>query len=114
VDAQNDVASVTGYPQVSCNGNPYDFPIPQRIEDGPSTKIKHVIFIVRENKTFDAIFGDMAGADGDPAFVESPGNMDAIWPNVRAMATQFSHMTNFYEDAELSVQGHTWAVFGRS
>src|SRR5439155_7967378 len=32
----------------------------------------------------------------------------------RTLASQFAHMANFYEDAELSVQGHTWAVFGRS
>jgi hypothetical protein len=73
-----------------------------------------VVFIVRENKTFDALFGDMAGADGDPRFVLAPGHMDEMFPNARKLAGEFAHMTNFYEDAELSVQGHTWTVFGRS
>jgi hypothetical protein len=105
---------MSSYPTVQCNGAPYDFPIPAKIEDGPSTKIKHVIFIVRENKTFDAVFGDFPGVDGDPTKIMSPMHQDELWVNARAMARTFSHMDNFYEDAEQSVQGHYWTSYGRT
>ena len=114
VAAQNAVAAESGYPTVQCNGAPYDFPVPLKPEDGASTKIKHVFFIVRENKTFDYIMGGAAGVDGDPNLVLAPGNMDAIYPNAFAMASQFAQMDNYYIDAEQSIQGHTWTVFGRS
>jgi len=114
VTAQNDVESLAGYPTVDCGGAPYDFPVPLKPEDGPSTKIKHVFFIVRENKTFDYIMGAQSGVDGDPSLVLAPGNMDLIYPNAFAMASQFAQMDNYYIDAEQSIQGHTWTVFGRS
>ncbi|MGH7281979.1 MAG: YncE family protein, partial [Polyangiaceae bacterium] len=114
VAAQNDVADMNGYSTVQCNGAPYDFPIPLKPEDGPSTKIQHVFLIVRENKTFDGVMGDRPGIDGDPTLVLAPGNMDAIWPNAFAIAKAFTQMDNYYIDAEQSIQGHTWTVFGRS
>jgi hypothetical protein len=82
----------------------------------PSDKlIKHVVFIVRENKTFDALFGDLPGVDGDPSYILSPAYQSSqIWQNARSWATTFSHMDNFYEDAEQSIQGHFWTVFGRT
>jgi DNA-binding beta-propeller fold protein YncE len=112
--ANTRVQSIDGYPRVQCNGAAYDFPIPEKTSDGPSKKISRVFFIVRENKTFDALFGDLPGVDGDPNLVMAPGKMDEIWPNARALARQFAHMDNFYEDAEQSIQGHYWTVFGRS
>jgi DNA-binding beta-propeller fold protein YncE len=113
--AATEVQKIAGYPTIDCKGQPYDFPLPQKPEDGASKQIKYVFFIVRENKTYDALFGDLpGGADGDPALVMAPGKMEQIWPNARAIAQQFSHMDNFYEDAEQSIQGHVWTVFGRT
>jgi DNA-binding beta-propeller fold protein YncE len=114
VTSQNAVADLDGYPAVQCNGAPYDFPVPEKPSDGPSTKIKHVFLIVRENKTFDYVMGDRPGLDADPQFVLAPGNMDAIYPNTFAIGAAFSQMDNYYIDAEQSIQGHTWTVFGRS
>ncbi len=114
VTQQNDVSQVAGYPTVQCNGAPYDFPVPQKPEDGPSTKIKHVFLIIRENKTFDGIMGDRPGVDGQADVVLAPGNMDKIWPDTFAIAKQFAQMDNYYIDAEQSIQGHVWTVFGRS
>jgi hypothetical protein len=108
------VQAMNGYPTVQCNGAPYDFPIPAKIEDGPSTKIKHVIFVVRENKTFDDIFGDFQGVDGDPQYLMSKTQQDVLWANARTIAKSFSHMDNFYEDAEQSIQGHYWTAYGRT
>ena len=112
--SMNVVSKIDGYPTVQCSGAPYDFPVPAENTDGPSAKISHVFFIVRENKTFDDIMGDLPNVDGDPSLVMAPGQMDAIWPNARSIAQTFSHMDNFYEDAEQSIQGHVWTVFGRS
>jgi len=107
-------AKIAGYSTVDCKGAPYDFPLPAKPEDGPSAQIKHVFFVVRENKTFDDLFGDLPGVDGDPALVMAPGRMDDIWPNARKIATTFAHLDNFYSDAEQSIQGHAWTVMGRT
>ena len=112
--ANTNVQARPGYPTVQCNGAPYDFPLPAKIEDGPSTKIKHVYFIVRENKTFDALFGDLPGVDGEPKNIMMPAHQSELWANARKWASEFSHMDNFYEDAEQSIQGHFWTVFGRT
>lgn len=112
--ANEGVQALAGFPTVQCNGAPYDFPIPAKIEDGPSTKIKHVVFVVRENKTFDDLFGDLPGVDGDPKLVMSPMHQNELWANARKMAQAFSHMDNFYEDAEQSIQGHYWTSYGRT
>ena len=108
-------ATQTGAPTVTCPGGAaYDFPVPLTNKDGPSTKIEHVVFIVRENKTYDAVMGDVAGADGDATLVMAPGRMDQLWPNFRKAAKAFAHGDNFYEDAEQSIQGHFWTAFGRT
>ena len=108
-------ATFDGAPKVTCPaGAPYDFPVPQTNAEGPSKQIQHVVFVVRENKTYDAIMGDVAGADGKADLVMAPGKMDQIWPNFRKAAKQFAHGDNFYEDAEQSIQGHFWTAFGRS
>src|SRR5262249_16710941 len=112
VAAQNKVQDLDGYPTVQCSGAPYDFPVPMKPEDGASTKIKHVFFIVRENKTFDFVMGDRPNVDGDKDIVLAPGNMENIYPNAFAWVSQFAQMDNYYIDAEQSIQGHTWTAFG--
>jgi hypothetical protein len=114
VAADDGVQGFSGYSTVQCNGAPYDFPIPAKTTDGPSTQIQHVFLIERENKTFDAVLGDMPGVDGQPSYVLAPGKMDQIWGNARKWAQQFAHMDNYYSDAEQSIQGHYWDVYGRS
>lgn len=114
VATQNAVSQITGYPTVDCQGAPYDFPIPQKPEDGPSAQIKHVFFIVRENKTFDGVMAGQPNVDVDNTLGLAPGNMDVIWPNLYKADSQFASMDNYYIDAEQSIQGHAWTVFGRS
>jgi hypothetical protein len=87
--------------------------VPARPEDGASAKIKHVFLIVRENKTFDGIMGDVPGLDGAPGLVMAPGHME-LWQNARAIGKTFAQLDNYYIDAEQSIQGHAWTVFGRS
>ncbi len=108
------VQSYPGQSSVQCNGAAYDFPVPATNTSGPSTRIQHVVFIERENKTFDALFGDLPGVDGEPGYILSPQYQSSIWANARKWATEFAHMDNYYTDAEQSIQGHYWDVFGRT
>lgn len=74
---------------------------------GDPTPIQHIVLVVKENKSFDCVFGDFPGAEADP----DPDYL--MWgshytPNQHALATQFTLGDNFYTDSEVSVQGHLW------
>jgi YVTN family beta-propeller protein len=95
-------------------GAPYDFPIPEP-GGGPSTVIRHVVVIVRENKTYDAYFGNLAGANGDPSLTLVPSDeIEDVIPNTYALARTFGVADNYYSHAEQSVQGHVWTALGRT
>jgi hypothetical protein len=116
-DTDQNVAGYPGQPTVQCPaGAPYDFPIPQKTTDGPSKQIKHIVLIERENKTFDALFGDLPNVEGDKSLLLAPtlAQQNSVWANARKWATTFAHADNYYSDAEQSIQGHYWDVFGRS
>jgi hypothetical protein len=70
---------------------------------------------VRENKTFDSVLGDLPGLNGNPALAAktSPAAMDRLWENFRALVRTFATDDNYYTDAEISNQGHTWTTYGR-
>lgn len=103
-----------GFPSVDCKGAPSDFPLPATNTGAPSPRIERVVFVVRENKTFDMIFGDMPGVDGDPNLAAAPGRMDDIWPNTRGLARTFVNFDNYAIAAEQSLQGHVLTTHGRS
>ncbi len=105
-----------GYPTIDCPAGASDFPVPATNTGGPSPVIDRIIFIVRENKTFDALMGDMAGVEGDPdyAMKASSEDMDRIWKNFRDIGRAFTIADNFYNLAVQSSQGHQWTTYGRS
>ncbi len=111
-----DVGDLAGHPTVQCPGGADDFPVPATNTQGPSKVIQHVFLVVRENKGFDGVFGDMPGVEGDPAYTlkQDPGLMDTLWHNMRALARTFTMSDNYYTDAIYSTQGHVWATYGRS
>jgi hypothetical protein len=92
------------------------------------TEIRHVVLIVKENRTFDEVFGDMAQAGagpvaGVPALARfgmlgfADGGRDrlslqqiAVTPNHHAIAKHWAFSDNFYADSEVSVDGHHWLV----
>jgi len=89
----------------------------------PGTKmprIKHVFFIIRENRTFDETFGDLPGLDGDPSLArfglhgwteEEPKLSDvSVTPNAHALAGRFATSDRFFVDGDVSADGHRWAV----
>lgn len=67
--------------------------------------VKHVIYVIKENKSFDQVLGDLKGANGDPS-VTIFG--EKITPNIHALARQFVTFDNLYSDAEASQVGHQW------
>ena len=81
-------------------------PIPMRVGQ-KSDKIKHVFYIIKENRTYDQIFGDMAGGNGDSSLCIFP---ERITPNHHALAREFVLLDNFYVDAEVSADGHNWSM----
>jgi hypothetical protein len=116
VKAMVAVGARPGYPTVDCGGAPSDFPVPATNTAGPSPVIKHVFFIVRENKTFDGLFGDLPTVDGDPklTLMSTTAEMDQIWPNFRDLAKKFALSDNYYDLAVKSTQGHHWTTYGRA
>ena len=84
---------------------PIDSPIPARV-GGPSP-IKHVFYIVRENRTYDQVFGDIDTGNGDPTLTLFG---EAVTPNAHALAREFVLLDNFYVDAEVSYDGHAFSM----
>jgi len=69
--------------------------------------IKHVIYIIKENRTYDQLFGDLEVGDGDPSLVMFG---EEITPNHHKLARQFGVLDNFYDSGEISGNGHVWST----
>jgi YVTN family beta-propeller protein len=82
-------------------------PIPQKI--GDASPIKYVFYIVKENRTYDQVLGDIKEGNGDPALCLFGEN---ITPNQHALAKDFVLLDNFYVDGEVSADGHNWTLGG--
>jgi hypothetical protein len=70
------------------------------------SKIRHVIYVIRENRTYDQVFGDDPRGNGDPSLVLFGSD---VTPNAHALARQFTLLDNFYCNAEVSADGHNWS-----
>src|ERR1700743_2747283 len=75
-------------------------------EVGVETPIKHVIYIIKENRTYDQEFGDIKGTNGDSRLTIFG---EDITPNQHALAKQYVVLDNLYCDGEVSVDGHSWS-----
>ncbi|MYS21806.1 DNA-binding beta-propeller fold protein YncE [Streptomyces sp. DvalAA-14] len=80
-------------------------PVPVRLGD-PST-IKHVFLIVKENRTYDQVLGDIPQGNGDPALTQFGEN---VTPNQHALAEQFGLYDNTYDIGTNSAEGHNWLM----
>ncbi len=69
--------------------------------------IKHVLYIIKENRTYDQVFGDLPGGNGDPSLLMFD---DRSAPNHRRLAREFVLLDNTYCDAEISKDGHEWST----
>ncbi|MCI0617857.1 hypothetical protein L0244_33210, partial [bacterium] len=84
---------------------PQNSPIPSKV--GGSSPIKYIFYVLRENRTYDQVFGDMEKGNGDPnlcLFGED------VTPNAHAIAREFVLLDNFYVDAEVSADGHAFSM----
>jgi YVTN family beta-propeller protein len=84
---------------------PVDSPIPRAV--GDPSPIKYVFYIVRENRTYDQVFGDIAAGDGDPTLTLFG---EEVTPNAHALAREFVLLDSFYVDAEVSYDGHAFSM----
>ena len=82
-------------------GNPIPFKI------GDSSPIKYVFYIIKENRTYDQVLGDMPEGNGDPKLCLFG---EKITPNLHALSREFVLLDNFYVDGEVSADGHNWSL----
>ncbi|MCU1257303.1 MAG: beta-propeller repeat protein, partial [Bryobacterales bacterium] len=95
VDRNNGLANRVGSPKMAFLRN----------------KINHVIYVVKENKTYDQVLGDLPQGNGDPTLTQYP---QAVTPNHHQLAATFGILDNFYATGEVSGVGWSWSTWGNS
>jgi YVTN family beta-propeller protein len=80
-------------------------PIPAK--PGAASPIKYCLYIIKENRTYDQVLGDMPEGNGDPKLCLFP---ERVTPNMHALAREFVLLDNFYVDGEVSADGHEWSM----
>ena len=80
-------------------------PVPQKV--GDPSPIKYIFYIIKENRTYDQVLGDIPEGNGDPSLVLFGEN---ITPNQHAIAREFVLLDNFYVNGEVSADGHNWTM----
>ncbi len=76
-------------------------------ETSPLPKIEHVIYIVKENRSYDQVLGDLKEGNGDPSLVLFGENST---PNLHKLAREFVLLDNFYVNSDVSADGHNWST----
>jgi YVTN family beta-propeller protein len=104
-DLAENIASASGG---SKNAKP--LAIPEKI--GSPSKIKHVFVIIRENRTYDQMLGDVSAGNGDASLAVFGDNatFGAVSPNAHALVQRFPLFDNFYDPSRQSSDGHNWIV----
>ena len=87
--------------------NSQPVPVPERL--GEPSVFKHVVYIIKENKTYDQVLGDVPGANGDSSLTVFGKR---ITPNMHALTKQFGLMDNYYASGKSSAEGHQWTDAG--
>ncbi len=80
-------------------------PIPMKV--GDASPIKHVFYILKENRTYDQVFGDMKEGNGDSTLCLFG---EKYTPNQHKLAREYVLLDNFYVDSEVSADGHNWSM----
>jgi YVTN family beta-propeller protein len=102
------VYEITAYSdkkKLTPEGAPPDSPIPGKV--GDRSPIKHVFYVIRENRTYDQVLGDLGRGNGDPQLAILG---EDVTPNAHALAREFVTLDNFYVDAEVSYDGHAFST----
>jgi DNA-binding beta-propeller fold protein YncE len=82
-----------------------DNPIPAKV--GDASPIKYCIYIIKENRTYDQVFGDLPQGNGAPHLCLFP---ERVTPNLHALVNEFVLLDNFYVESEVSADGHEWSM----
>lgn len=80
-------------------------PVPSKV--GETSPIKYVFYVIKENRTYDQVLGDIPEGNGDTSLVLFGKN---VTPNLHNLAKQFVLLDNFYVDGEVSADGHNWTM----
>lgn len=84
-----------------------DSPLREHPVVRPNGPIRHVIYVIKENRTYDQVFGDLAGGDGDAKLVLFG---EQITPNQHELARRFGVFDRTFADAQVSADGHNWST----
>lgn len=116
VDALSDEA-MAGYTRTVMANSPYrdrllgdlEIPAGNPVPRSPAepSPIQHVIYIVKENRTYDQVLGDLGKGNGDPSLTLFP---EKVSPNHHKLAREFVLLDNFYVSADVSADGHSWTT----
>ncbi len=90
--------------ELNSKGEPGN-PIPMKV--GDPSPIKYVFYIIKENRTYDQVLGDIPEGNGDTSLVLFG---ELITPNQHKLAKEFVLLDNFYVDGEVSADGHNWSM----
>ncbi|HWK05501.1 MAG TPA: beta-propeller fold lactonase family protein [Puia sp.] len=90
--------------ELQAKGEPGN-PVPVKV--GDPSPVKYVFYVIKENRTYDQVLGDMKEGNGDSSLVLFG---ERITPNQHALAKEFVLLDNFYVDAEVSMDGHNWSM----
>jgi phospholipase C len=82
-------------------------PVPMR--PGDPSPIEHIIYVIKENRTYDQVLGDIGKGNSDPSLVLFG---ERITPNQHKLAREFVLLDNFYVSADVSADGHNWSMAG--
>ena len=113
---QNNHWDLTENIQSASGGNPNTKPVAIPAKVGDPSLIKHVFLIIRENRTYDQILGDVAAGNGDPSLAVFGDGAAAggtpVTPNVHQLVKRFPLFDNFYDPSRQSADGHQWIQEG--
>src|SRR5881296_1969874 len=102
-----DAATLARYTRQVYALSPYSNARLRAVADRPSARppVRHVVYVIRENRTYDQVFGDMTQGNGDRGLAIFN---DTVTPNAHAIARRWVLFDNFYVDGEVSADGHEW------
>jgi YVTN family beta-propeller protein len=106
---QNNHWDLTQNIESASGGNPHATPVAIPAKIGDPSLIKHVFMIIRENRTYDQILGDVAAGNGDSSLAVFGAT---VTPNVHALVQRFPLLDNFYDPSRQSADGHQWITEG--
>jgi YVTN family beta-propeller protein len=103
--AENNRLRLAGSPEAARETARNARPSAVPARSGEPSKIEHVVFIIKENRTYDQVLGDIRKGNGDPSLVMFG---EAVTPNQHRLAEQFVLLDNFYSTGGNSADGHQW------